>query len=477
MTYDYDLAIIGAGSAGMAAAEVAAHMRLRVLLVERDRVGGDCLWTGCVPSKTLIASSRVAHQVRCAEAWGIVPSTAPVDSRRVLARVHAVQQNLAATTDSPDRLRALGVDVRFAAAAFADEHTLRLDAGRVTARRVLICTGSRPAVPGIPGLQEAGFLTPGDFFSLDGLPSSLLIVGGGPIAVELAQACARLGADVTVLEQLPTILPREEPLLRARLRDVLEREGVCIVESARVERAHRRGAVRVLTGTADGEPAAWEAEAVLVAAGRRPNVEDLQLDAAGVQTRAAGIVVDDRLRTHATSIYAAGDVAGRFPFTHSAVAEASIALRNMFYPLSKKAPQTVPWATFTDPELTHAGLTSEEARAQFGEGGTLVFRRPLTASDRARADGAQQGELVLISDRSHRLLGAHLLAPGAGEVAGCLGSLVRRRESMTPGLVDAIQAYPTYAFELMALGGEATYQQLESRFLRTVRRLNAAFGI
>jgi pyruvate/2-oxoglutarate dehydrogenase complex dihydrolipoamide dehydrogenase (E3) component len=470
MSFDFELIIIGAGSAGRAAAELAPRMGVRAALVERGRVGGDCLWAGCVPSKALIASARVAHRIRHADDVGLPPASAAIDTGAVLARVRAVRARVAAESDNEERLASLGVRVLHGEAAVRDAHTVDVDGRLYTTRFILLATGSRPAVPPIEGLCAAGFLTSATLFELESLPASLLVVGGGPAAVELAQAVARLGTRVTLLEALPRILAREEPGLSGRVHDMLERDGVSVEVGAELRCARAGGGSKVLAGRVGGTERVWTADEILIATGRTPNIERLGLEGAGVVYTARGVSVDKHLRTSVRSIYAAGDVAGRYLFTHNAVSEAATALRNMFYPGSKAAPSVVPWTVFTDPELGHAGLTSAEARLERGERGVLVFRQALADSDRARSD-AGDGEFILVTDTRYRLLGAHVLAPCAGELMGLLADAVARRARLTPDFANMVQVYPTFAFSLSQAAGEATYRQLGRPFLRAMRRL------
>ncbi len=472
MRYDYDLIIVGAGSAGMAAAEIAPRMGVRAALVERSRIGGDCLWTGCVPSKTLIASARLAHGMRHAAKLGLDPVKSRIDTRQVMARVRRVQDEIAADKDNVQHFESLGVAAFQGEAMLVGPHSVSIGARTVTARYILLATGSRPSVPSIDGLREAGFLTSETFFALEQLPASIIIVGGGPIAIEMAQAMQRLGTSVTVIEALPRILAREERALSERVDHTLEREGVIVQPGAVITRVAARDGLKVVTGTVEGGEREWAAEEILVATGRAPNIESLGLNAAGVAYTKKGVTVDERLRTGIPSIFAAGDVAGRYLFTHSAVSEAATALRNMFYPGSKAAATSVPWTTFTDPELGHAGMTSDEARLALGGDNVLVFHQSLADSDRARAEG-EEGEIVLVTDARYRLLGAHVLASGAGDMMGGLADAIERRARLTPDFANAVQVYPTIAFSLNQAAGQATYRQLDRPFLRAMRRIGA----
>jgi pyruvate/2-oxoglutarate dehydrogenase complex dihydrolipoamide dehydrogenase (E3) component len=458
MVRDFDLVIVGMGSGGLVAAEFAAEtLGLRVAAVERDRLGGDCLWTGCVPSKALLASARVAHRMRTADRYGL-PATEPeIDSAAVWRRIHSVQDEIARTDDNPDRFREMGVELVFGPARLTDPQTVEVDGTSLSTRFILLTTGSRPAVPPIEGLAEAGFVTSESVFELDRAPRSLVIVGGGPIAVELAQAFRRLGCAVTVLQRAPRLLGKDEPELAELLTAALREEGVEVRTGVRVERVTVEGGRKLVHGTEDGRPARWSGEEILVAAGRTPSVDGLGLEEVGVKLRPRGIVVDRRLRTSVRSIYAAGDVAGRFLFTHSAAYESVIAVRNMFFPGSQRVTGLVPWCTFTEPELAHAGLTIEQARERHGAGRVAVRRIDLDRSDRARADSATRGRVVLVTARG-RLVGAHVLAPAAGELIHELALAIRKRTRLEQ-LANLIHVYPTLSISTAQLAAEAAYER------------------
>ena len=456
----------------MAAADIAPRMGVRALLVERSRIGGDCLWTGCVPSKALIASARLAHHMRRAGDLGLAPCTLAVDTRNVMARLREVQNGIAANSDNAQRFESLGVTVLAGEAALVDAHRVSVNGRVVTGRYILLATGSRPSMPDIAGLRDAGFLTSETLFELDYLPETIVMIGGGPIAVEMAQAMQRLGTAVILLEALPRILNREEPALSDRVRHTLEAEGVSVDVGVRIGRVEATEGRKRVHGIVAGAEREWECEQILAGTGRAPNIESLELDRVGVGYTSKGVTVDDRLRTTVPSIYAAGDVAGRYLFTHSAVSEAATALRNMFYPGSKAPTNTVPWTTFTDPELGHAGMTSAEARRSLGEENVFVFEQSLADSDRARAEG-ESGEIVLVTDKRYRLLGAHVLAPGAGDMMGSLADAIARGARLTPDFANIVQVYPTVSFAISQAAGQATYRQLGRPFLQIMRRLAA----
>lgn len=455
MSRAYDLVIVGLGSGGIVAADFATRLGLRVAAVERGRVGGDCLWTGCVPSKAVIASARAAHAMRTAGRLGL-PSVEPgVDLAAVWRRMRGVRERIAASDDNPERFRAMGVDLVESEARFAGPHTVEAGARPLDTRFTLVCTGSRPAVPAVDGLEQAGFLTSESLFELERPPRSLAVVGGGPIGVEMAQACRRLGIDVTLLQRGERLLPRDEPRLVERLTGALRAEGVDVRHDAEMEAVSVRGGRKLVQLSGADAPVA--SEDILVAAGRKANVEALGLEEIGVDVGKRGIEVDARLRTSIRSIYAAGDVAGRFLFTHSAGHEAAQAVRNMFFPGREKAIDLVPWCTFSDPELAHVGPTTEEAQARYGDRSVAVHELTLDRSDRARADAAEDGALVLVT-AGDRLVGAHALAPAAGELIHALAMAIHHRAKLRD-LSRLVHVYPTLSTSIVMLAADAAYDR------------------
>jgi pyruvate/2-oxoglutarate dehydrogenase complex dihydrolipoamide dehydrogenase (E3) component len=343
----------------------------------------------------------------------------------------------------------------------------------LTCRFALVCTGSRPAVPSIEGLVEAGYLTSESVFELERAPRSLILIGGGPIGIEMAQAMNRLGVKTTVLQRGSRILERDEPALVDTLLRKLRSEGVVVELNAELINAGKEEGQKFIRGRVEGNDVSWRAEEVLVAAGRKPNIEVLHLDRIGALTGPKGIIVDDKLRSSAGWVYAAGDCAGRFLFTHSAGAEAVIALRNMFFPGSAKAPSMVPWTTFTDPELAHVGMTAEEAREKLGEDGFGVYEWELSHSDRARTEGSTEGCIIVVSDSKFKLIGAHILAPAAGEMIAQFTLALNQGLRLTPDFGNLVQVYPTFSTSVSQVAAEATYGQLQRPFLQTLRRINS----
>ncbi len=463
----YDLIIIGMGSGGLVAAEFAATLDLKVCAVERHRIGGDCLWTGCVPSKALLASAKAAHTMRHADRYGIEPVEPTIDTARVWTRIKAIQQQIADAEDNAEHYRAMGCEVLLGDATLTSPKTVMVGDELLEARFVLLATGSRPVVPPIEGLAEAGFLSSETVFEADRAPSSAVFIGAGPISIELAQAFARLGVPATVLEQGDRILPRDEPELVARLQERLLAEGVDLQLGVGIERVALEDGQKVVHGTRHGTPGRWAAAEIVLGAGRRPNIEDLGLEALGVEVAPRGVVVDDRSRTNVPSVYAVGDLTGRHLFTHAAGYQAAQAVRDMFFPGKGRADALVPWCTFTDPELAHVGMTIAEARERHDPDDVQVFRAPLDHSDRARADGAEAGEIVIVTAK-RRVVGAHALAPAAGELVHEL-ALAIHEELRLSDLASMIHVYPTLSIETQKLAKDAAYETAE-KYSWLVRR-------
>lgn len=458
----FDLVVIGGGPAGLVAASGAAQLGARVALVERSSaLGGDCLHHGCVPTKSLLRAASIAHLARGAAAFGVrvggPAGVVEVDLAAVMARVRAVQAT-AALPDDPARFRALGVDVRLAAKGrFVAPDAFELagpPARTLHARRFLIATGSRPVLPPIAGLAEVDALNNESVLRLERLPRTLVVLGGGPVGVELAQAYARLGARVTVIEHGPHLLSKEDPELADRLAAILRDEGIDVRTGVDVRAAARLpdGRRRIEGRAPDGAAMHVDGDELLVAAGRAPNAEDLGLEAAGVAVdpeRGGVIMVDDRMRTTAPGIYAAGDVTGRFPFTHMAEHQASVVIANALFPplpfaRPRAASRAVPWVTYTDPELARCGATEAEARAEHGDAAVTVHRLELAAFDRAVIEGETRGLVKLVCGRRGRILGAHVLAPRGGEVLQEY-VLAMAHGLSAAAIARAIHPYPTFA--------------------------------
>lgn len=460
-----DLCIIGAGSGGLSVAAGAVQMGASVVLIEKGEMGGDCLNTGCVPSKALIAAAHAAQAVRDASRFGVHASAPEIRFGEVHAHVHGVIAAIA-PHDSVARFEGLGVHVIRAAARFAGPEIVEAGGQRIHARRFVVATGSRAAVPPIPGLADAGYLTNETIFDLTQCPQHLLVVGGGPIGVELAQAFRRLGARVTLVEKA-RILPRDEPEIVEVLRAALRREGVTLLESTGLHSVRREGDRIVATLDADGPDGRHvEASHVLVAAGRRPNVEDLGLDAAGIAHGATGIVVDARLRSSNRRVFAIGDVAGGPQFTHVAGQHAGIVIRNALFGIPARIGyKALPWVTYADPELAHVGLTEAAARAAGHDARILSWS--FAANDRAQAERATEGLAKIVLGRKGRILGATILGPRAGELIGPWVLAISSGLGIG-SVASAVLPYPTLSEVSKRAAGSHYTPKL---FGRTTRRI------
>jgi len=465
----FDVVAIGGGTAGLVTVSGTVGLGATAALIERDRLGGDCLWTGCVPSKALISSARLAHGFREGPAFGLPEVRTRIDGDAVLSSVRDVRGRIA-PHDDPERFRAMGVEVVEGEARFVSPHEIEVGDRRIRGRRFVIATGSYAAVPPIPGLEETGYFTHAEAFDRETIPASVAVIGGGAIGVELAQSYRRLGAEVTIIEMFDRLLIREEPELADRLTRTLEGEGVRVLTGRVVTRAERRGERAVLTveppgrrdaapeGSGEGAPGAppetVEADEILVEAGRRPNTEGLGLDLAGVETDRGWVTVDAKLRTSQRHIFGAGDVIGGFMFTHVADHEARTIVQNALLPVRARIDYTViPWCTYTEPELAHVGLTEAEARERHGDrvSGHVY---DLAGLDRAIAERAAVGCVKLVVGRGGKILGGHILGPGAGTMiteialamkhgikAGSISALVHPYPTMSEGVRRAADGY------------------------------------
>jgi pyruvate/2-oxoglutarate dehydrogenase complex dihydrolipoamide dehydrogenase (E3) component len=441
----YHLVVIGAGTAGLVTAAGAAGLGAKVALVEKHLMGGDCLNFGCVPSKALIAASRAAASVRDAAQFGIhVPDGVRVDFSAVMERLRRLRADIS-HNDSAERFRSLGVDVFLGSARFTDLNTVEVDGRSLRFKKAVLATGARAAEPTIPGLRESGYLTNETVFSMTELPRRLAVIGAGPIGCELAQAFARLGSEVTLLANHLHIMPREDADAAALVREAMVRDGVQVIPGANVTRVGKQGEERILSVTSNGQTSEVRADTILVGVGRAPNVEGMNLEPVGVAyDTKEGIHVNDRLRTTNRRIFAAGDVCSRFKFTHAADAMARIVIHNaLFLGRAKVSALTIPWCTYTDPEIAHVGLYAAEAE-QRGIA-TATFEQSFAHVDRAILDGDTAGFVrIHVRKGTDRIIGATIVARHAGEMIGEL-SLVMTARLGLKALGRTIHPYPTQA--------------------------------
>jgi pyruvate/2-oxoglutarate dehydrogenase complex dihydrolipoamide dehydrogenase (E3) component len=467
----YDLVVIGGGTAGLVSAVGAAGLGARVALVERHLLGGDCLNTGCVPSKAIIRSARVVGEARRAAALGVTLGTPVVDFQAVMQRMRARRAGIA-VHDSAERLRTAGVDVFFGSAAFADDRTVVVDdRQRLRFNRAVIATGGRAAAPPVPGLERLPFLTNETIFSLTQLPSRLLVIGGGPIGCEMAQTFARFGSAVTILDMAPQVLPREDADAAAIVRRSLEADGVRLELGVTLVRADGAAGSIALhyTRAEPGRTTAGvvEGDALLVAAGRAPNLEGLGLEAAGIAATRTGVTVDDRLRTSNRRVYASGDVASAFKFTHAADALSRIVIQNaLFYGRRKASALVIPWTTYTDPEVAHVGVSGADVAKAGGRLQTITV--PLAEVDRAVVDDETDG-FVRVHHERGRLRGCTIVAPHAGEMIGEAVFAITRGAGLAE-LSATVHPYPTQAEGLRKAGDLYRRQSLTPRVRRWFER-------
>jgi len=470
---DTDMCVIGGGSGGLSVAAGASQMGAATVLIEVDKMGGDCLNYGCVPSKALLAAGKLAHLARGNPAFGVATGAVRVDFRAVHGHVHGVIDAIA-PNDSVERFEGLGVRVIRAKARFTGSQEVSAGDAIVRARRIVIATGSSPAVPPIPGLAEVAYLSNETVFELAELPRHLIIIGGGPIGLELAQAHRDLGAEVTVLE-LFTVLAKDDPELAEFVRRQIVDDGVALREGVKIARVERAGdGVAVIVQKPEGEEERIEGSHLLVAAGRRPNLDGLDLAQAGVAYSPKGIAVDQRLRTSNKKIFAIGDVAGSYQFTHIAGYHAGIVIRNALFRLPAKADyRAVPWVTYTAPELAQVGLAEAEAKKQHGA--IKVLRWPFHENDRAQAERATAGMIKVVTAANGRILGAGIVGAHAGELiqVWCLAISQGLKIGAMAGM---IAPYPTLGEVSKRVAGSYFTPSLFSERTKKLVRFLARFG-
>jgi pyruvate/2-oxoglutarate dehydrogenase complex dihydrolipoamide dehydrogenase (E3) component len=446
----YHLVVIGAGTAGLVSAKGAAGLGARVALIERHLMGGDCLNVGCVPSKGVIRASRAWGEARESAARFGGPAVAPdagTDFGAAMQRMRRLRAGISAV-DSAEAARRAGVDVFLGDGRFVAPDAIEVGGRRLRFRRAVIATGARAAEPSIPGLAETGFRTNETIFNLTALPARLVVIGGGPIGCELAQSFARFGSRVTQLVREKQVLPREDADAAGIVQQAMLRDGVHFEFGVEVVAARRgpagQGGGKVVTFERGGERHEVAADEILVAAGRAPNVEGMGLEAAGVRFGEQGVEVDDHLRTSNPDVFACGDVASRFQFTHVADAQARIVIQNaLFFGRSKASALTVPWCTYTSPEIAHVGLYEKAAREKGLEVETLTIH--LSDVDRAILDGDDEGFLRLHVEKGSKegkILGATLVAAHAGEMIGELCLAVTHGIGLAQ-VASVIHPYPT----------------------------------
>jgi pyruvate/2-oxoglutarate dehydrogenase complex dihydrolipoamide dehydrogenase (E3) component len=444
----YQMVVLGAGTAGLVTAAVCAALGARTALVEKHYLGGDCLNYGCVPSKTLIRSARIAAACRETNVYGVKVGAVEVDFSSVMERLRKIRADIS-PHDSVQRFTELGVDVFLGPGRYTSEKTLEVEGKKLTFKRSLIATGARAAELPVPGLKEAGYLTNETVFSLTELPNRLAVIGGGPIGCEMAQAFRRLGSEVSLFEKNDRILSKEEHKASEILREVFIREGIQVHTGSQIHRVEQGDSgKRIYFTDSQGKENLIEVNKILAGVGRQPNVEGLGLDEAGVEyDPRAGVKVNDYLQTSNSRIYAAGDICSALKFTHLADAHARIVVANALFAIGPFGRQradtlTVPWTTYTEPEVAHVGLSEGQAREQGFK--IIIYEQEFQEVDRAVTEGKTDGYVRLVAEKSGRILGATIVGPHAGEMISEISVAMAAR--MTLGeLSSVIHPYPTLA--------------------------------
>ncbi|MAL17730.1 MAG: mercuric reductase [Balneola sp.] len=447
--YDFDMIVIGGGAAGLTSSGIAANFGAKTMMIEADRLGGDCTWTGCIPSKTLLKAAKVARQIKEAGKYGLIDGEPNIDFKKVMQHVDEVRKEVYHDADRPEIFEDQKIEVVFGKASFKDSHTIDIqltDGGSrtVSSKYFIIATGAKAFVPPIDGIQDVDYLTNESLFEIEELPKELLIIGGGPIGTEMSQAFVNLGSEVTVIDMADRIMTNDDPDLVEILQGELEKQGVKYELGASVQRVEQEGDRFKVYVEVHGEQKVLEGDALLMATGRKSNTASLNLDAAGVESEMGNITVNESCRTNQKHIYAAGDVTGRYQFTHMSEHMAKIAATKALLKVvpMKIEKDNVPWVTFTDPELAHVGKTEKKLKEEGVK--YEVYRFPYSKIDRAVSEGESVGMVKLFAKKlSGKLLGASVVGAHAGEFISEYAVAMRNGVSLR-GIADTIHPYPSW---------------------------------
>lgn len=438
MNYEYDIVVIGGGAAGLTASGVAVSLGAKTLMIEKEKLGGDCTWYGCIPSKIMLNLGKKAAL-----------SGKKVDFSEVREKLDSIRKSIYEEADDPEKFRQMGVDVAEGEASFIDPHTITLKeksggARQITGRYFIIATGAMPAIPPIDGLSEISYLTNHNLFEIIELPKSMAIIGAGPIGIEMAQAFQELGTQITVMDVQERILQKDHPELSEMLRETLEKQGVKFLLGTTIESVKSNKHLTEISYLKNGEPTVLTSEKLLVAAGRKPNIEPLNLEAAGINVNKQGVIVNEKCRTNTRHIYAIGDVTGRYQFTHMAEHMAKVAVSNALLKVPMKIDKNhVPWVTYTNLEIAHVGATQRELQNNRVTFETYKF--PYSMIDRALTDEQPEGWIYVYAKKwNGKILGADILGAQGGELISQYALAMKNGISLKK-MADTIYPYPSYA--------------------------------
>lgn len=456
MKFDYHVIVIGAGSGGLVVASGAAQLGAKVVLIESDKMGGECLNTGCVPSKTFLKSAHVADDIRNSNYFGLRASLGNVNLSEVGKRVKSVIKAIE-PHDSKERFESLGVDVFLQKGTLIDKHTVRVGERNITGKNIIIATGSKPLVPPIPGLKDVAYLTNENVFDLTTLPKNLIVLGGGPVGLEFGQGFRYLGSEVSIVDMLPHIFVKDDPEVAPIMEKKLESEGINLFLSSKIIEVKKERKDIIVITERNGQKKEVAGDYILVALGRVPNTKDLGLENAGIKTDKKGYVVtNERLQTNVRNIYACGDVTGPYLFTHMASYQAGIIVRNIIFRLPSKVDYSgVTWTTYTKPEVAHVGYTEPWAKSLGLYKDSTVVN--LEEVDRAKAEKDEIGFLKLITGKRNKLIGATVVGEKAGEMIH-LATLAIKRKLKATAFINLIFSYPTEA-EIFKFASSELYKR------------------
>lgn len=473
--YDYDALVIGGGAAGLTASGMAANFGAKTMMVEKDKLGGDCTWTGCVPSKTLIRVSRIVNDFESASKYGVTAENLRIDFRKVIRHVDQLRNEIYEDADHPSIFEEMGVDVVQGEARFIDSHTIEIekkgqDLEVVTANKIFICTGAKTFIPPIKGVNKVDFLTNESLFEIEKLPGHLIVLGAGAIGSEMAQCFARLGSEVTVIDKEARIMGNDDEELANILKEQIEMDGVVFKLDSGVQYVEKKGSGISVTIDKNGSIETVTGDALLLATGRTPIINPLNPDAAGIHYSDSGIRVNEKCRTNIGHIYAAGDITDRYRFTHMSEHMAKVAVTNALLKFPMKMDKKhVPWVTFTDPELAHVGSTQKELD-QIGKS-YQVYRFPYSKIDRAITDGHSKGWIkIYAKNRSGKILGADAVGLFAGEIISQYALAMRNGVTLR-NMADTIYPYPTYSLGARRAADQWYIKKQSATLVKWIKRI------